>query len=100
MIDVTSLGQFKELIADNDRVVVKFWATWCGPCKLLAPHYRAVAEATQDVVFVSVDIEEAPDVVAEYSVMSVPTVMLFEGGQRVRDLKGQTAIQLINELKE
>lgn len=99
MIDVSSLEQFKGLIANNDRVVVKYWATWCGPCKRLAPHYKALAEASHDVVFLNVDIDECQDIALEYSVMGVPTVALFEGGERVRDLKERTAVKLINELK-
>jgi thioredoxin 1 len=100
LIDVYSLEQFRELISSNDRVVVKYWASWCTPCKRLAPHYKALAEASHDVVFLNVDIDECQDIALEYSVMAVPTVALFENGEWVRDLKERTAVKLISELKE
>ena len=102
MSDITKIesqSDLEWLLNDNERVVLKFTApSWCAPCRALAPHYAKAAEASHDVVFASVDIDEHPEIALEYSVMAVPTVALFENGERVRDLRGRTAVKLISEL--
>lgn len=95
-IDISDEGEFKELLEGSVPVVVKFWATWCGPCRNLAPHFEAAADKAE-AVFVSIDIDKAPWAVEQYSVMSVPTVLMIEDGE-ARTLKGRTTVQLISEI--
>lgn len=99
VINVEYRSQLSDLLATNDRVVVKFTApSWCVPCQRFAPVYKAVAAQTDDTIFVSVDVDNAPWATEEYGVRGVPTVKLFEGGSWVRDLTERTAIRFINEL--
>lgn len=72
---------FSELI--KEKVVVDFYATWCGPCKMLGPVFEEVANESS-IKFVKVDIDEHEDLCREYKVMSVPTLILFENGKEVR----------------
>lgn len=72
---------FNDLI--KNKVVVDFYATWCGPCKMLGPVFEEVSKES-DIEFVKVDIDNHEDLCREYKVMSVPTLILFENGKEVR----------------
>jgi len=72
---------FNELI--KEKTVVDFYATWCGPCKMLGPVFEEVSNEV-DIKFVKVDIDKHEDLCREYKVMSVPTVILFENGKEVK----------------
>ena len=73
--------QFNELISDTKPVVCDFFATWCGPCKMLAPVLEEVsADYADKAEFVKVDVDEAPSLAAKYGIMSIPFVAVFKGG--------------------
>lgn len=75
-------GQLKELLKEGKKVVCDFWASWCGPCRMLAPVMDAVAEEFSDrAQFVKVNIDESPEIAEEFTVMSIPDVFVFEGGE-------------------
>lgn len=67
----------KDMITDNDIVIIDFWATWCGPCKSFAPVYEAVSEKHDDVVFGKVNTEEEQELAASFQIRSIPTLMIF-----------------------
>lgn len=67
---------FENLI-NKDLVVVDFFATWCGPCKMLGP----VLESLEGIDVVKIDVDECPDLARKYGIMSVPTLMLFSNGE-------------------
>ena len=71
---------FNELI--KEKTVVDFYATWCGPCKMLGPVFEEVAKES-DIQFVKVDIDDHEELCREYKVMSVPTLILFENVKEV-----------------
>ena len=72
-----------EVLKSSVPVLVDFTATWCGPCKLLAPIVEQIADEYEGKIKVGkLDIDDAPGVTAKYGVRSVPTVMLFESGQK------------------
>ncbi len=62
-------------------VVVDFWAPWCGPCKAIEPALDEIAGTTENVEFVKIDIDENPRTATRYGVLSLPTVILFAGGE-------------------
>ena len=63
-------------------VVVDFWAEWCGPCKMIAPSLEEISEENQGVSIVKVNIDENPELAAQFGVRSIPTLMLFKDGQQ------------------
>ncbi|MFC7342545.1 thioredoxin [Saccharopolyspora griseoalba] len=81
---------FKSEVLDSDKVVlVDFWATWCGPCKMVAPVLEEIAEEHSDKLTVAkLDIDQNPSVSRDYQVMSVPTLLVFQGGQPVKQIVG------------
>lgn len=69
-------SNFKELI-NKELIVVDFFATWCGPCKMLGP----VLESLDNVEVLKIDVDECPSLAREYGIMSVPTLMIFKNGE-------------------
>ena len=72
-------NDFKEII-NNKIVIVDFFATWCGPCKMLSPVIEQLSEKFKDVKFVKIDVDECPNVSKSYGIMSVPTLLKFKNG--------------------
>ena len=72
-----------EKLAQNGLTLVDFWATWCGPCRMLSPIVEELAAETPDVVFAKVDVDQNPEMAMGLGINSVPTLMLFKDGKLV-----------------
>jgi thioredoxin 1 len=86
--DVTDDTFETDVLRAGKPVVVDFWAPWCGPCRAIAPALEQLAGETDKVEFVKVDIDENPSTANRYGVLSIPTVMLFDGGEPKETLLG------------
>ncbi len=73
---------FNEIIK-NKKVVVDFFATWCGPCKMFGPIFEKVAEDV-DIPFVKVDTDKHEDIARTYGIMSIPTILLLDNGKVIK----------------
>lgn len=81
MVQTFDSAAFKAAMEQKETLVVDFWATWCGPCRMLAPVMDAVAEEMEGKAkFVKIDVDDNPDLAREFSIMSIPCVMVFKGG--------------------
>jgi thioredoxin 1 len=79
----------QEVLKSEVPVLVDFWAPWCGPCRMIAPHVDAIAaELTGKLKVVKLNTDEAADVAGRYGIMSIPTLMVFKGGQVVEQMVG------------
>lgn len=78
---VTNSEQLNEAVAGAELVLVDFHATWCGPCKAIAPTLDKIDNDVATVI--KIDIEEAPELAAEYAVRTVPTLVAFKNGEKV-----------------
>jgi thioredoxin len=82
-IELTETG-FDEALAAHPRLVVDFWATWCGPCRAIAPVLEAIAREQADrVVIGKVNVDEQPGLAARFQIRSIPTLLFFRDGQAV-----------------
>ena len=78
-----------EVLNSDKPVLIDFWADWCGPCRMIAPHVKAIAEEFDTVLKVAkMDVEENPAVPGRYQVTSIPTLMLFKNGEVVERVTG------------
>lgn len=68
---------FEETITGNDIVLVDFWASWCGPCRMFAPVFEKAAAENPDIVFAKVDTEAQQELAGAFRIMSIPTLMVF-----------------------
>lgn len=81
MVKEFDSAAFLAALEEKKTLVVDFWAEWCGPCRMLAPVMEEVSEEFEGKAeFVKIDVDENPDLAREYSVMSIPCVMVFKDG--------------------
>ena len=79
----------KEVLRSEIPVLVDFWATWCGPCKMLAPTIAKIAEEKSGVIKVcKLDVDEEPEIAAKYGISSIPTLKVFVNGEVVNSSVG------------
>ena len=78
-MEAISFSELKVRQSKGEKLLVDFFATWCGPCKMLMPRLEQMGKSYENVSFVKLDIEQNMDAVAEYGIFSVPTVLIFDG---------------------
>lgn len=89
---------FQSTIADNEMVIVDFWASWCGPCRQFAPVFEAASEQHPDIVFGKVDTEAEQSLAAAAQITSIPTLMAFKDGVLVFSQPGALPAAAFGEL--
>jgi len=89
MVKHINAEEFEKILKENKYVVCDFWATWCGPCRMLAPVLDKMSEEFKDkAAFVKVDIDENEALAVKYGISSIPDVFVFEDGKVKNDSLG------------
>ena len=79
-----SKEKFQELVVNAEKkVLLDFWAPWCGPCRMVLPVVEEIAEEREDIVVGKVNVDEQPELANQFGVMTIPTLIVFENGQEV-----------------
>jgi thioredoxin len=86
-IELENSAQLNDLIASGKLVIVDFFATWCGPCKLFGPVFEKVSAEFPNIIFVKVDTDKFKDLSSKYDIRGIPTVMVFAQGNASKPIK-------------
>ena len=95
-MEIKSEQEFKDII-NSEYALVDFFATWCGPCKMMGPVLEDLASNRDSIKVAKVDVDKFESLARTYGVMSIPTLVLFKNGQAVATKVGFTALTLLNE---
>lgn len=91
---ITSEKEFKEALSYDGVVVVDFFATWCGPCKMIAPVLEKFSQQYTSAKFIKVDVEEVNSLASEYEITAMPTFIVFKNGEIVQRVLGANPANL------
>jgi thioredoxin len=103
IIDITSPQQFSSILSSSRIVVTDFWATWCGPCKIIAPAFDALAAQLSrpgSITFTKVDTDAQKDIARTYNISAMPTFLIFKAGREVKRIKGADPKGLNDAIKQ
>ena len=95
-------NNFQEEVVNSDKpVLLDFWAPWCGPCRMVAPIVEEIARERKDIKVGKVNVDEQPELAAEYRIMTIPSIFVVRDGQIVKQTVGaQSKEQLLQLLEE
>ncbi|XP_055885702.1 uncharacterized protein LOC106065006 [Biomphalaria glabrata] len=99
MKTVATKAEFDHLIStEKNLVVVDFFATWCGPCKVIAPQLQKWSEEYDDVTFVKIDVDENDETAEACGISAMPTFFLYKNGKKVDEIVGANAERLLEKI--
>jgi thioredoxin 1 len=101
-VTVTDASFAEDVLNSDKPVLVDFWATWCGPCRMVAPVLEEIAGEHKDKITVAkLDVDANPTIARDYQVLSIPTLMVFKGGEKVKEIVGaRPKAALLNDLSD
>lgn len=95
-MEIKTIDEFNEFIK-NECVIIDFYATWCGPCKMQAPVLEELGSLRSEIKIAKVDVDKLQSLAQRYGVMSIPTLLLFKNGELIDKKIGFTALPLLTE---
>lgn len=87
-INITNQNFNEEVLQSDKPVLIDFWASWCGPCRMIAPIVEEIAEERSDIKVGKINVDEEPELATRFGIMSIPTLVLMKDGEMVNKLVG------------
>ena len=88
-MQIITKENFDELVMKGEKpVLIDFWATWCGPCRMIAPFVEEIAEEREDILVGKVDVDTEPELAKKFGIVSIPTLIVMENGQPIQTAVG------------
>ena len=100
VVNITNANFKEEVLESDKKVLVDFWAPWCGPCRMVSPIVDEIAEENSAIKVAKINIDEQPQLASQYGVMSIPTLMVFENGDVVDKAVGARNKSFILQMLE
>lgn len=97
-IVITKENFDSEVLKAEGTVLVDFWATWCGPCRMLSPIVDEVASERPDVKVGKINVDEQPELAQQFGIMSIPTLLVFKNGEKVQESVGLIPKEKVEDL--
>ena len=79
---------FEDTVKTQETVLVDFWATWCGPCRMIAPHIEKISEEHPEITVGKVNVDDYPELAIKFNIASIPTLLIFKSGELKETLIG------------
>ena len=98
VVTITKDNFQQEIMESSQTVLLDFWASWCGPCRMLSPVIDEIAEERSDIKVGKVNVDEQPELARSFRIMSIPTVAVMKNGKVVRQSMGVRPKKQIEEL--
>ena len=101
IININKSNFDSEVVKSDKKVLVDFWAPWCGPCRMLLPTIEEIAEERDDIKVCKINVDDESELAASFGIMSIPTLMVFENGKVIKKSLGakpkDDVLELIDE---
>ena len=84
-----NMNNFRDEVLNSDKpVLLDFWATWCGPCKMIAPLVEEIAAERSDIIVGKIDVDQEMDLAVQFGITSIPTLLVMKNGEKVASMVG------------
>ena len=88
LIEINSQNFEQEVLNSKKTVILDFWATWCGPCQMIAPIIKEVAQENPDITVGKIDVDECPELASKFGIVSIPTIVAIKDGKESERIIG------------